>query len=292
MHMAFSRQGLFHHHTLAWRLFKRHHTHFNEIFWAHKTAKAHAYTSTASYAREDLTGALFKLAVNNRRVPETLGGWADAYSAFDQWTQMASIIAIVGYLETYIAQVSTAALESCPSLLFGGGPVVDGAVYLKTNPKYDLYNHTEPLVRGDWQARVSAYKRLFEHCPFDASIGSLERLRKLRNDTGHSFGRDIESMSFAPTWLVQKLPNIEDKDVQKYLSTIDAVASAVEAHLAPVVGQYEVIKVFHRWRLSPNAPRGDNKGLAKSFSAHINTLTGNSYGTAPAIGLIKYYDSL
>jgi hypothetical protein len=290
--MPFSRYGLFHQHTLAWRLFKRHHTHFNDIFWSHKTAKVHAYSSTKSYAREDLTGSLFRLAVNNRRVPNTLGNWADAYSAFDQWTQMASIIAIAGYLETYIAQVSTAALESRPSLLFGGGPKVDGVVYLKTNDKYDLYKYTEPLVRGDWQARISAYARLFEHCPFEASIGSLEQLRKLRNDTGHSFGRDIESMSFAPTWLVQKLPSIKDEHIQKYLKTVDAVASVIESHLAPVVGQYEIIKVFHRWRLTPNAPLGDAKCLAKAFSLHINKLTGNPYGTIPAIELIKYYSSL
>ena len=290
--MAFNRDGLFYQHTLAWRLFRRHHTHFNEIFWSHKTAKDHAYASTAPHKREDSTSAVFKLAVNNRRVPDTLGAWADAYSAFDEWTQMASIIAIVGYLETYIAQVSTAALESCPSLLFGGGPRVDGAIYLKTNPKYDLYGYVEPLVRGDWQARTSAFRRLFASCPFEAHVGSLEQLRKLRNDTGHSFGRDIESMSFAPTWLLQKLPRIKDRNVQKYLKTIEEVASAIESQLSPIVGQYEIIKVFHRWHLTPGTPRGDTKGLAKAFSVHISDLTGNSYGKDRGVGLIKYYNGL
>lgn len=290
--MSFNRYRLFNKRTLAWRLFKRHHTHFNDIFWAHKAAKAHAYASTRAYKREDSTDILFAFASGNPRVPNTLGSWADAYSAFDQWTQMASVIAIVGYLETYIAQVSTAALESCPSLIFGGGPKIDGAIYLKNNPKYDLYNYVEPLVRGDWQARISAYNRLFGTCPIEAFLTPLERLRKLRNDTGHSFGRDIGSMNFAPTWLVQNLPKIGDADFQGYLKTVESVASAIEGHLAPIVGQYELIKVFHRWLPTAGAPRPSEKTLAKAFSVHINALTGNPYGKGPAIHLIRYYDAI
>jgi len=290
--MSFNRYRLFCKRTLAWRLFKRHHTHFNEIFWSHKTAKAHAYASTRPHDRADATDVLFRFAAGNRRVPDTLGKWADAYYAFDQWTQMASIIAIVGYLETYIAQVSTAAVESCPSFIFGGGPKVDGAIYLKKNPKYGLYDRVEPLVRGDWQARISAYRRLFGDCPIDAYVAPLEQLRKLRNDTGHCFGRDIGSMNFAPTWLVQRLPTISDADIQAHLKIIEDVAKAIEVHLAPIVGQYEVIKVLHCWLPGIGKPRPSVKTLAKAFSVHISTLTGNAYGKGPAIDLIKYYDGL
>lgn len=290
--MTFNRNSLLHKRTLAWRLFKRHHTHFNDIFWSHKTAKAHVYSCTRDYSRDDATGHLFQFASGNRRVPDTLGKWADAYSAFDQWMQMASIMAIVGYLETYIAQVSTAALESCPSYIFGGGGYIDGAIFLKSNPKYDMYRYTEPLVRGDWQARASAYKALFGTCPYIEFISQLEQLRKLRNDTGHCFGRDIESMSFAPRWLVQRLPRITDNAIQGHMKIIEDVAMAIEVHLAPSVGQYEIIKVLHKWLPTVPSPRPGIKLLAKSFSCHINDLTGNAYGKGPAVELIKYYLNL
>lgn len=291
--MIFKRYKLFYGRTLAWRLFKRHHTHFNDILWAHKMAMAHAYASTRPFSRTDRSDVLFEYATGNRRAAATLGEWADHYSDFDRWTQMASIVAISGYLETYIAQIGVAALESCPSLIFGGGPKLEGAILLKNNPKYDLYPYTEPLVRGDWQARISAYKRLFGMCPFEGAVGDLERLRNLRNDAGHSFGRDIESMKFAAKWLVQPIPRISEEDLQRHLGLVEVVATAIEEHLASsYVGQYEIIKLFHRWVTSVPPPRAGVKTRAKAFSVHVASLTSNPYGIGPGVDLIKYYDSL
>jgi len=207
---------------------------------------------------------------------------------------MAAVVAIAGYLETFIAQIATAALESDPSHVFGGGPRIDGSVYLKHNPKYDLYSHVEPLVRGDWQSRSAAYTRLFGSCPYSnpTTISDLERLRTLRNDAGHSFGRDINSMSFAPAWLVQKLPNIAEKHLTALLAVAEDVAWKIESQLATMVGQYEVVKVFHRWRPTSKNLSASPRVLAKEFSVHFNALTGTPYGKNPAIGLISYYESL
>jgi hypothetical protein len=291
--MAFNRFSLFTGSTLAWRLFKRHHTHFNDMYWAHQTARVHTYSSTRSFTRADLAQALFPDAATNRRMASTLGEWADSYADFDRWTQMASIMALTGYLETYIAQTATSALESSPSLIFGGGPPVDGAAFLKKNPKYDLYSYVEPLIRGDWQARISAYSRYFGPCPFTAHLSELERLRKLRNDTGHSFGRDIESMRFAASSLVAPLPHIKIKDIQTYLGVVEAVAKSIEAHVAkPYIGQYEIIKVLHRWLPTAKTPGIAMKVLGTNFSRHVKNLTLARYGKQAAIDLIHYYNSL
>ncbi len=291
--MSFNRDGLFHKRTLAWRLFKRHHTHFNQIYWAHRAASVHAFSSTRPFKTSDKSEKLFTFASGAPRVVATLGEWADAYSAFDRWNRMAAIVAIAGYLETYIAQVSTAALESCPSLIFGGGPKVDGAIYLKNNPRYDLYPYTEGLTRGDWQSRISAYKKLFGACPFEPSLATLEELRKLRNDAGHSFGRDIKSMSFAPKWIVEKLPSISDTKMLSFLSLVDSVAENIEEQLASTyVGQYEIIKVFHRWLPTASISIAQRKELAKAFSVHLNDITANCYPKQKAMGLIAYYASL
>lgn len=290
--MTFDRRVPFFGRTLAWRLFKRHHTHFNDIYWANRATSKFAYAATRPFQRTDQASVLFALPDNPQRLAATLGAWADNYSDFNQWTQMAAVVAVCGYLETYIAQVATAALESCPALVFGGTTQVDGTVLLKAGNSYDFYIHAEPLVRGDWQARTSAYARLFGNCPFAGEVGRLERLRALRNDAGHSFGRDIKFMRFSESSLVQPLPNISDEDIQGFLELANTVATAIEGHLGPTyVGSYEVVRLFHTWRASLNPPPATLRQLARAFSNYINMVTENPYGGGRAEALVRYYDA-
>lgn len=292
--MSFNRNSAFSGKSLAWWLFKRHHTHFNDIFWAHKLAKEHIFSCTKAFQRTDSSQLLFSSKILGRRIPATLGEWGENYSDFDRWSQMASVLAIAGYLETYIAQVSTAALESSPSLVLGGGILFDGGQLLKTNPKYDLSGYVEPLVRGDWQARMAAYKGFFRSCPFEHRISDLEKLRKLRNDTGHTFGRDIKLINYNPSRIVKNLKKISDDAIQEYLSLAESVASAIEDHLVEkYIGAYEAIKLFHHWLPSiSHHAKSDHKVLAKQFSAHFNEMTLSPYGLQRARGLIKYYYAL
>lgn len=290
--MPFDRRVPFFGRTLAWRLFKRHHTHFNDIFWANRAASKHAFAATRPFERNDPATNVFALPEQDRRLATTLGAWADGYSGFNAWAQMAAVIAICGYLETYLAQIGTAALESCPALIFGGSAQVDGVILLKSGNTYDFYSHTEPLVRGDWQARVSAYERLFGACPFRNEIGRLERLRALRNDAGHSFGRDIKRMRFSESSLVQSLPRISDEDVHAFLELADGVATSTESHLGiAYVGSYEIIRLFHNWRASLNPAPSSIRTMARQFSYYINSVTDNPYGGRAGEELIRYYDA-
>ena len=130
--LPFDRMKRFGGSTLAWRLFKRHHTHFNDIYWANRAASVFAFGATRPFHRTDPATTLFSLPGNSQRLPATLGSWADQFSDFQKWAQLASVVAICGYLETYMAQVATAALESSPALLFGGGTGIDGVGLLKS----------------------------------------------------------------------------------------------------------------------------------------------------------------
>lgn len=290
--MTFDRRVPFFGRTLAWRLFKRHHTHFNDIFWANRAASKFAYAATRPYQRSDQASVLFALPGNPQRLAPTLGVWADDYSDFNHWTQLAAVIALCGYLETYIAQVATAALESCPALVFGGTTQVDGTLLLKAGNSYDFYSHAEPLVRGSWQARTSAYARLFGHCPFVGEVGRLERLRALRNNAGHTFGRDIKLMRFSESSLVQPLPKISDTEIKEYLELVNTVATATETHLGNTyVGSYEVVRLFHTWRANLKPPLGNLRQLARAFSIYFNSVTENPYGVARSEALARYYDA-
>ncbi|TRY29768.1 hypothetical protein [Aliiglaciecola sp. M165] len=290
--MSFERYKLFEYRSLAHRLFKRHHTHFNDIYWSQRIANRHVFSLTKPYKRDDSITLLFNPTTDEIRNSRSLGEWADWYSDFDRWSRLASIVGLAGYLETYIAQVSVAAFESTPSLVLGGGPKVDGAVFLKHNANYDLYQHSESLTRGDWQARVSAYKGFFGSCPFENLISELEKLRILRNDAGHSFGRDIKSMRFAQGWEVKKLANISDSKIIDFLKLVESVANSIDSHIAEeYVGQYEIIKVYHQWLPTlENANRYAQKERAKKFRKYFFELTSGIY--SPALKMMDYYDSL
>jgi len=291
--MTFDRARPFFGKTLAWRLFKRHHTHFNDIYWANRAAAICTYSCTRPYKTTDPASALLSLPGNEQRLAATLGEWATHYSAFNQWTQMASIVAICGYLETYIAQVATAALESSPAIVFGGTKEIDGTVLLKAGNQYDFYAHTEPLVRGDWQSRISAYSRLFGTCPLEGHLSDLEKLRRHRNDAGHSFGRDIKSMRFVESSSVQSLPRLSDENIQGYLDLAKKVAAAIEAHVgSQFVGAYEVLRLFHAWRIRQSSLSLSPRHAARGFSTYFYDVTGNSYGVKSFVGLEAYYDAL
>ncbi|MEZ9702480.1 hypothetical protein AB4455_25195 [Vibrio sp. 10N.261.46.E12] len=291
--MSFDRYKIFENRSLAHRLFKRHHTHFNDIYWSQRTVFTHTFSQTKTFSTEDPVKSLFSTTNDEIRNNRSLGEWGQWYSEFDNWSRMSYIVALAGYLETYIAQISTAAFESTPSLILGAGSSkIDGATFLKHNSKYDLYSHSESLTRGDWQARASAYKGFFGSCPFEDRISKLEELRKLRNDAGHTFGRDIKSMKFAQGWEVKKLSKISDKKIMGFLELVESVANSIDEHIAKeFVGQYEVIKVFHQWLPTVNGfKKQGRKVLSKEFKRHFFDLTSGVY--RPSLKLIDYYYAL
>ncbi|PMG78025.1 hypothetical protein BCU84_08085 [Shewanella sp. 10N.286.51.B7] len=290
--MPFERYKLIEERSLAYRLFKRHHTHFNDIYWSHKVSSGHSFASTSKLNPADTVNSHFNPKLSEIRNERPLKDWAQWYSGFDDWTRMAAVIGIAGYLETYIAQISAAAFESTPSLIFGGGPKIDGASFLKHNSEYDLFSYTESLTRGDWQARISAYKKFFGTCSFENRISDLEKLRKLRNDAGHSFGRDIKSMKFAQSWEVKSLPKITDKKMALFLELVETIASEIEKQVAQnYIGQYEVIKLYHLWLSSNRQIKASGRKIVvKEFKKHFYNLTSSIYGAG--FDLYDYYDGL
>jgi len=290
--MPFERYKLIEERSLAYRLFKRHHTHFNDIYWSHKVSSGHAFSSTRQIKPTDTVKSHFNPQNIEIRDGRTLKDWSKWYSGFDDWTRMAAIIGIAGYLETYIAQISASAFESSPSLIFGGGPKIDGATFLKHNSTYDLFSYTESLTKGDWQSRISSYKKYFGSCSFENRISDLEKLRTLRNDAGHSFGRDIKLMKFAQSWEVKSLPKITDKKMALFLELVQTVAFEIDKQVAETyIGQYEVIKLYHIWLLSNNNIRTrGRKVVVKEFKKHFYNVTSSIYGDG--FDLYDYYKKL
>ena len=115
-------------------------------------------------------------------------------------------------------------------------------------------------------------------------------MRKLRNNAGHSFGRDISSLQFAERSLVTRLPPIPDERIIAFLSVTDKVANAVERHLSQYIGCYEIIRAYHFWK-QEKKPRGSRGEIGKLFSTYTNEITGSPVGKNAAVTLIDFYET-
>jgi len=261
------------------------------MLWSHMAAFNHTYASTRLHKRTDHCKVLFPFADNDKRLNWKLGDWGDRYDAFNRWTRLAAVLAMKSYLETYISQICNAALESCPALLIGGDKQIDGISLLKNRPQYSFTKEIESLVRGEWKSRIASYKKIFGTDPLTGMEQGLDKLRRIRNDVGHSFGRDINWLHFSEDIVLTRLPLIEDVELQQYLGLVECAADAVEADLASrFVGAYETLRLYHVWRgkLGINESIGER---AVRFKKKFGRAIGDSVPKYHARQLIEFYEN-
>lgn len=277
--------------TAAFQLFRRHHTHFNAAFWAYAASHRHAYSATKGSDARDPASSIFGYASQNRRLNVDLGTWGRNFDHFDRWSRHASVLAIAGYLEMFLAQTCSTALESCPAIILGGTREVDGLGLLKTRTDYGFFDRVEPIIRGSWQSRIAAYKKLFGVCPFDGEVAELERLRKVRNNAGHCFGRDIERLQRTESALVESLGKISDDRLVKFLALAERVAVGVEKQLgAAYVGAFELLRLYHTSRPKIRQIVG-RREQADVFSKLVNGTIGSPCGKDYGEALIAAYEN-
>ncbi|WP_221029184.1 hypothetical protein [Actomonas aquatica] len=291
--MPFDRWKPVNQYSLAWRLFQRHHTHFNRIFWSDQAARRRVYTFTRGKVKSIPAKDIFPLDEHPRALLENLGEWSQNYNAFDRWARIAAVAALTGYLETFISQLAYAALESCPALLVGGSREIDGVIHLKNNTFPELERAVSPLVRGEWSSRCSAYATLFGSCGFTAHISTLEEMRNLRNDASHSFGRPIASMRMAEKYLVERIDKISDARIQGFLGAVESVAKSIEKDITHrFVGAYESMRIYHNWPRKNDFSGYSLKSVAMDFGGYYQEVT--SYGIPKYVGvsLIQHYQKL
>jgi len=192
--MAFDRWKPFTVRSVAYRVFRHHHTEINHLYWAHHAAFKGAYSLTKGKQLSEKANSVFPDPKQERRREITLSTWSDDYNAFDNWSRLGAVIAITGYLEVFMKSIVEAACQSCPAVLIGGHREIEGLTLLKTRARYGYAGHSEACTHGTWVARVEAYKRLFGSCPNEVvdNVSALDKLRVLRNAVGHAFGRRLQ----------------------------------------------------------------------------------------------------
>jgi hypothetical protein len=276
--------------TMAYRVFQRHHTELNNFYWAHKAALRKAFSLTKPHRPSDRALLLFPDPTNERKRDITLQQWADNYAGFDNFCRLSSLIAATGYLEILTRTLIDAACQSKPALLLkGGSDEIDGVSILKKHA-HSYAERAEPCLKGEWQKRISAYRQVFGTVPqfFPDNLTALERLRKLRNDVGHAFGRQSKPVVIGEIDFRIAPKKLKQDSFLKQLHLIHEAAIAFENHLSPIIGAYESLCLYHWWKVGLAKTPNDQPRL---FKKHYVKTTGITAGIDYVESLIHWYDA-
>ncbi len=274
----------------AWQRFKRQHTEFNDLYWAHEAASQR--TLRRGRNEEGRTAEEFGLKGEIAdRVSANLTEWRKHYKDFGNWARLSALLAISGYFEVYLKTVASLALESDPGVTSGATQRIDGCLLLKHSKTYSRLGDTVQVVVGEWPARISAYRKLFQSVPefLLQNEGELERMRRLRNEAGHTFGRSMDEGDYRSKVDAVPVTRLSLDRLKRFLNLILGAAKAIDSHLVRNhIGAYEMVYFYHQKgnRLHPkdNSPAALRKAVGEAF--------GVGPSTAYCRDLQRYYANL
>ena len=229
----------------------------------------------------------------------SLKEWSDTHNLFENWTRLNSLMALSSYFETYISTVISLAIESDPGLLLGTSHSVDGVKLLKLGT-FKREQHKlliDSCTKGDWNQRISNINNLLGTVPQSLidNIGELEKIRKLRNNIGHAFGRDIaESRKIEKTEVLPMNKLTYDR-LMEWLKITKRIANDLDSHLLNNnIGAFQAILFYHNLypsldqSVSPSA-KGER---AKALKKELGSQTKETYGKTICKGIVDYYEGI
>lgn len=276
----------------ALRLFVAHHTELNDLYWAHEPA---ARFATKQLRRQQPgtspAEALGFSGVDEGRLAPSVDLWEKSYTTFRTWVRVSALSALSSYFEIYLKTIATLAIESDPGAPRGASRRIDGAVLLKYGAPASSADVTKGLVIGEWSSRLKSYKKLFGSIPrpLQHLEGDLERLRRLRNDAGHKFGRDMKEEDYRCRMSPVPMTNVGLQALKKHLGAVDQAARAIDSHLASQhVGAYEMVYFYHLRRNDTMEPGNHVRKLKKALGQILGVGPSREYCQE----LKAYYEGL
>lgn len=294
------RQGIS---SWAFKVFQKHNKELTEMYISHLLSKQYTYKSLKENGAEfkDLAHKHFNFRDNSYSdVFNNIHIWSDNFNKFDNWTNLNAIMAMSANLETYMATVIKLALESDIGVTFNATRKIDGIEIIKNSDKYpfELEDKIISCTKGDWSSRASNFEKIFTFAPtiLKNNISSLDKIRKLRNDIGHAFGREIDKSRNHNILTPIETQTIKQEKIIEYLKLLFAVARAIDKQLmSNHIGEYQVLYFFHR--LVPSLK--DDQNSSRKIGTHATLLKkelskfgDNRVGKLFCKGLVHYYYNL
>lgn len=287
----------------AFQVFQKHNKELTEMYISHILSKQYTY-QTLGYNDADFKDLVYKHFnfKNNSysKVFNNIELWSDSFNKFDNWTNLNTIMAMSANLETYMVTVIKLALESDIGVLFNASKKIDGMEIIKNSNNYpfEIEDKIISCTKGDWSSRVSNFEKIFTIVPaiLKENISSLEKIRNLRNDIGHSFGREINKSREHNILTPIKIQTIKQEKIIEYLKLLFAIARTIDKQLmSNNIGEYQTLYFFHK--LKPLLK--DDENFQRKIGNHsvvlkkeLSKIGDNRIGKVFLKGLVNYYYGL
>ncbi len=284
-------------HSWPFQVYKLYNEELSGFFWSIEAASKFTYKNLAINGAkwDDVPSKHFPLPDYRIATMKTLKGWSDVYIESQNWLGLNYVMAISSNLETFLSSVVALSIESNPGVLLGASKEIDGVKMLKYNSLDPSVYEKKVLacVKGSWSNRLSAFEELFGSAPnsYRSGIGSLERMRRLRNNLGHAFGRDIDASRDFSINMKQPADRIQLKTVIKYLELGFNIASDIDSFLLDNhIGEFQAILAYHKHydEYSKYSNDGERAIALKKLYGKLDHPIGKRFCRE----LVAYYNSL
>jgi len=232
----------------GFRLFISHHTELNELYWSHEAAARYVVRAVKNDPDASASQALRFSGIDERRLQPTVNSWSKFYADFGNWSRVSALIALSGYFEIYLRTMIGRALESDPAASQGAARRIDGAILLKYGSDYSRLKDADQVLIRPWSSRLKTYRSFFGQVPdsLKSLEGELEKLRVLRNDASHKFGRDMTEMDYRNRHRPLAMTRVGLPTLKRQLRNVEAAARAIDRHLMDRhIGAYEMVSFYH-----------------------------------------------
>lgn len=283
--------------SFAIRIFNRYETEINEHFWSFKVISEHARYIAEKHRKEDpefSTGLAFHASGPDAgRIPPTVTEWLDARKELENWLRLSALVSATAYHETYLRQIIRSALMASPLLRLGSPHLVEGTVLLKAGKELPFSHEIEMITKGDWNTRSANYVKLFgwpyPGKPF--AVQPLEKIRKLRNEFAHGFGRDLDPQD-PSVGTVLPAKRLTHEKFLEYIGILSKSAAQIDRHLlGKYIGNFELIHCYHEWKTRSRSKRDFGLDEAKAFQRYLHGQLSFSINRDFCRDLIAFYNA-
>ena len=283
--------------SFALRTFNRYETEINEHFWSFKVISEYSRYIADQESKQNAntpTAEVFKATgPNARRIPPTVTEWLNAREELENWLRSSALVSAVAYHEAYLRQIVRSALMASPLCRLGLANMIDGTRLLKLGREIPYEQDIKEITKGDWSSRLASFGRYFGEVPalLQESVGSLEEIRKFRNNFAHGFGRDLK-ISAPSDWHFEPAQRLSFDRFMKHVGLLSKSAAAIDKCLLTThVGCFEIIYFYHGWKLlnrkAEDAKYEEDRALQRCIAREL----GFTVSTEFCLDLIYYYNN-
>ena len=295
--LIFDRWTSSYEHSLPYRVFKA----YDDELFSYITNLERNNDYIYSHLKKD--GAQWETKAYNFGLTEadkkqTVREWSERNNKYRNWARLSFMMSCCSLFENYIASIIKEVIESDPGIIIGFSHSVDGIQLMKHSGQ--LSNEIiEPIIKnctkGEWQSRLVYLNRLTKQIPqiLNDSISELEVMRKLRNDFGHAFGRDIQRSQnyFEPT--ISPIHPLSIARFNKFHFIIRNIVRELDkALMHNHIGNFEPLLQFHT--IYPKIQKLDKGEQMVQFKATLYNERNIMHGANKKFcrALINYYHNL